>query len=179
MRKRNEDIPKGLKPLQRKFFALFGQEAPKPIPPKLVRIFGYPLSAIISQLLFWKGMEKRRDGLIYKTEKDFINELGLSSAQQKLAIKKGKEFGFLTVTRKGIPAKRHYALDFDKLVAVTIREAEHKNVELTKSIYKLVENNQQHSGDISRTNTDNTTKITARYHSTSAISEILPEKYKR
>ena len=179
MRKRNEDIPKGLKPLQRKFFALLGQEAPKPIPPKLVRIYGYPLSAIISQLLFWKGMEKRKDGLIYKTEKDFINELGLSSAQQKLAIKKGKELGFLTVVRKGIPAKRHYALDYQKLVDTTIAEAALKNIDLTKSYYKPVEKSQQHSGGSSRTNTDNTTETTARYHSAESLSDLLPKRYKR
>lgn len=124
MKRTRDDTPKGLKPLQIKYFALFGKEAPKPIPPKLVRIFGYPLSAIISQLLFWKGMEMRKDGLIFKTEKDFINELGLSSAQQKLAIKKGKELGFLTVVRKSIPAKRHYAINFDALVDATIREAD-------------------------------------------------------
>lgn len=179
MANRNEDIRRGLKPLQKKFFALFGQEAPKPIPPKLVRIYGYPLSAIISQLLFWKGMEKRKDGLIYKTEKDFINELGLSSAQQKLAIKKGRKLGFLTVIRKGIPAKRHYALDYEKLVEVTILQADLKNVELTKSIYKLVENDQQQTGGISRTNTDNTTETTARYHSTQSIGDLLPNKFKR
>jgi hypothetical protein len=43
---------------------------------------------MISQLLFWKGMEIRKDGYIFKTEKDFVKELGLKSAQQKLAIKK-------------------------------------------------------------------------------------------
>lgn len=179
MRKRNEDIRKGLKPLQIKFFALLGQEAPKPIPPKLVQIFGYPLAAIISQLLFWKGMEIRKDGLIYKTEKDFINELGLSSAQQKLAIKKGKAFGFLKVERKGIPAKRHYAMNFDLLVGATIREADRKHIVLTKSVYKLVDNDPQRTGDMSRTNTDNTTETTARYNSTQSISDLLPKKYKR
>lgn len=179
MRKRNEDIRKGLKPLQLRFFALLGQEAPKPIPPKLVLIFGYPLSAIISQLLFWKGMEIRKDGLIFKTEKDFIDELGLTSARQKLAIKKGKEFGFLKVTRKGIPAKRHYALDFEKLVEATIQEAERRGIVLTKSLYKLGQNDQQHSGGISRTNTDNTTETTARYNSTQSIGDLLPKKYKR
>ena len=98
-------VPRGLKPLQKSFFNLLGQEKPKPIPPKLVRIYGYPLSAMISQLLFWNGMGARKDGYIFKTEKDFLNELGLSSAQQKLAINKAKSFGFFKVVRKGIPAK--------------------------------------------------------------------------
>ena len=179
MRKPRDDTPKGLKPLQIKYFALFGQEAPKPIPPKLVRIFGYPLSAIISQLLFWKGMEMRKDGLIFKTEKDFIKELGLSSAQQKLAIQKGKEFGFLTVVRKSIPAKRHYAINVEALVEATIREADRKNIDLTKSNYKFGQKSQQHLGAKNPSNTDNTTETTARYHSTESLSDLLPKRYKR
>lgn len=179
MRKRSEDIKKGLKPLQRKYFALLGQEPPKPIPPKLVRIFGYPLSAIISQLLFWKGMEIRKDGYIYKSEKDFISELGLSSAQQKLAIKKGKAFGFLQVVRKGIPAKRHYLLNYDLLVEKTISEADRKNIVLTKSYHKLVENSQQEQGGKNRTNTDITAENTARYHSTESTSDILSKRFKK
>lgn len=172
-------MPRGLKPLQIKFFALLGQEGPKPIPPKLVLIFGYPLSVMIVQLLFWKGMQMRKDGFIFKTEKDFIDEVGLTSAQQKLAIKKGKAFGFLTVERKGIPAKRHYLLDFDRLVDATINEAARKGIVLTKSYFKLASKHRQHSGAKSQSNTDNTTETTARYHSTQSIGSVLPNKYKR
>lgn len=179
MRKNNKDSQKGLRPLQVSFFALLGQEAPKPIQPKLVQIYGYPLSAIISQLLFWKGMEKRKDGLIFKTEKDFLSEIGLSSAQQKLAIKKGKKYGFLNVVRKGIPAKRHYSFDYEKLVDATIKEAERKNIVLTKSHYKLAQKSRQHSGDISRTNTDNTTETTSRYNRTESVSDVLSKRYKQ
>jgi len=174
-----KEVPKGLKPLQRKFFLLLGQEKPKPIPPKLVLIFGYPLSAIISQLLFWKGMEIRKDGYIYKTEKDFISELGLSSAQQKLAIKKGKKFGFLEVVRKGIPAKRHYKLDFDLLVEKTISEAERKNVVLTKSYFELGQNHYRSSGGINPTITYNTPENTTRKHSTESTTDIFARRYEK
>lgn len=179
MRKREEDIKKGLKPYQIKYFALLGQEPPKPIPPKLVRIFGYPLSAIISQLLFWRGMEIRKDGYIYKSEKDFINELGLSSAQQKLAIKKGKAFGFLRVERKGIPAKRHYLLNYEKLVEKTISEAERKGIVLTKYHHQIVQKSQQQTDGKNRTNTDITTETTARYHSAESTSDILSKRFKK
>lgn len=172
-------IRAGLKPLQESFFRLLGQEGSKPIPPKLVRIYGYPLTAIVSQLLFWKGMEKRKDGYIYKTEKDFINELGLSSAQQKLAIKKGKAFGFLKVERKGIPAKRHYLLNYDRLVEATIKEAERKGIVLTISLYKLAQKSQQETGGMNRTNTDNTTETTAIYHGTESTKEILSKRFKK
>ena len=177
MRNDYQKLPRGLKPLQKSFFSLLGQEKPKPIPPKLVLIFGYPLSAMISQLLFWKGMEMRKDGYIFKTEKDFIAELGLSSAQQKLAIKKGKDFGFLKVVRKGIPAKRHYLLNYQKLVEATIVEAERKKIYLTKSHFQFGEKKRQQTSDSSRSITYNTTETTTRKHSTESLGDLLPRRY--
>jgi hypothetical protein len=176
---RKNQAQKGLKPLQQKFFRLLGQEKPKPIPPKLVLIFGFPLSAMISQLLFWKGMEKRKDGYIYKTEKDFISELGLSSAQQKLAIKKGKDFGFLDVVRKGIPAKRHYKLNFDLLVEKTISEAEKKKIVLTKSYFELGYNRQHKSVGTNPTITENTSENTTRKHGIESTTDILARRYEK
>lgn len=175
----NQNKPRGLRPLQKSYFDLFGQEKPKPIPPKLVLIFKYPLAAMISQLLFWKGMEIRKDGYIFKTEKDFVKELGLKSAQQKLAIKKGKEFGFLDVVRKGIPAKRHYRLNYNRLIEVTVSEAERKGIVLTKGHIKLGEKRQDQLGDNKRSITDNTTETTARYHRTESASDILSRRYRK
>ncbi|MGY4893750.1 MAG: hypothetical protein ACO1N2_03610 [Candidatus Saccharimonadota bacterium] len=173
----NQTVPRGLKPLQRSFFGMLGQEKPKPIPPKLVRIYGYPLSAMISQLLFWKGMEMRKDGYIYKTERDFINELGLSSAQQKLAIKKGKDFGFLKVVRKGVPAKRHYLLNYDRLVESTVLEAERKHITIIKRPFKTNENSQTTIGDSHQTITYSTKEITTRKHRPESAADILSKRY--
>lgn len=173
----NQTVPRGLKPLQQSFFGMLGQEKPKPIPPKLVRIYGYPLSAIISQLLFWKGMEMRKDGYIYKTEKDFINELGLSSAQQKLAIKKGREFGFLKVVRKGVPAKRHYLLNYNHLVEATILEAHRKRIAIIKQPFKTSENNRTIAGDSRLTITYNTKENTTRKHRPESAADILSKRY--
>lgn len=175
----NHKAPKGLKPLQISFFAILGQEKPKPIPPKLVQIYGYPLSAMISQLLFWKGMGMRKDGYIYKTEKDFINELGLSSAQQKLAIKKGREFGFLKVVRKGVPAKRHYLLNYDRLVEATILEAERKHITIIKRPFKTNENNQTITGDSNQTITYITKENTTRNHRPESAADILSKRYRK
>ena len=171
--------PRGLSQLQRSYFSIFGKEGPKPIPPKLVRLYGYPLSAMISQLLFWKGMEMRKDGFIFKTEKDFINELGLSSAQQKLAIKKAKEFGFFEVVRKGIPAKRHYRLNYNLLLEVTRKEAVRKKIVLVECYYKLGEKSRNKQGCNDRTITNNTKENTAIYHKAETAAEILAKKYKR
>lgn len=172
-----QEYKRGLKPLQRKFFNLLGQEKPKPIPPKLVRIYGYPLSAMVSQLLYWYGTGSRQDGLIYKTEDEFRNEIGLSSAQQKLAIKKGRAFGFLEVSRRGIPAKRHYRLNYDALVAATVNEAERKKIVLSKGYYKFVEKRQSKNGGYSRTITNNTQESTTKKKSMESTADILARKY--
>jgi len=169
----NQEVPRGLKPLQKSFFSLLGQEKPKPIPPKLVRIYGYPLSAIISQLLFWNGMGIRKDGYIFKTEKDFIAELGLSSAQQKLAIKKGKAFGFLRVVRKGIPAKRHYKLNYNALVEATISEATNKKIALTKRPLNFGQTSPSKYGDNKPTITESTQKNTTRKHRAESVGSIM------
>lgn len=175
----NQKVPRGLKPLQKSFFSLLGQEKPKPIPPKLVRIYGFPLSAMISQLLFWHGTGIRKDGFIYKTEKGFIDEIGLSSAQQKLAIKKGKEFGFLEVVRKGIPAKRHYRLNYEKLVEATIREAERKKIVLSKGHYRMVQKHQTKIGDKKQTITNNTKENTAIKHKAESVGLIMERHGKK
>ena len=169
----NQNVARGFKPLLKSFFSLLGQDKPKPIPPKLVQIYSYPLSAMISQLLFWHGAGSRRDGFIYKTEKGFLDELGLSSAQQKLAIKKGKDFGFLEVVRKGIPAKRHYRLNYNRLVEATIKEAERKSIVLTKGHYKIMEKRQTEIGDSKQTITYNTKENTALKHKTESINSIM------
>lgn len=177
MKRNNQEEPKGLRPLQKDFFKLLGMESPKPIHPKLVLIYGYPLAAIITQLLFWKGMEIRKDGLIYKTENEFINELGLTSARQKLAINKGKGFGFLTVKRKGIPSKRHYFLDYEKLVSATINEAERKNIALSKSWFKLAQKHGYVTGGIHPTNTDKTQDNTTEKKGTESAGDILSKRF--
>lgn len=169
----NYKEPKGLSQLQRSFFSLLGQEKPKPIPPKLVLIYKYPLAAVISQLLYWHGKGMRKDGYIFKTEKDLIKELGLTSSQQKHLIWRGKAFGFLHVVRKGVPAKRHYSLNYTKLVEVTIQEAERQNIVLTKSAFKFGGNNPQENEANDRTITNITTNNTALKHRAESAGDIL------
>lgn len=119
----------------------------------------------------------RKDGYIYKTEKEFINELGLSSAQQKLAIKKGRDFGFLKVVRKGVPAKRHYLLNYDRLVEATILEAKRKRIPIIKQPFKTRENDQTTTGDSHQTITYNTKENTTRKHRAESAADILSKRY--
>lgn len=70
---------------------------------------------LLGQLLYWHGLGSRQDGFIFKTQKELFKETYLSRTQQDTAIARLKELGILQVKRAGIPAKRHFKLDFIKL----------------------------------------------------------------
>lgn len=161
-----------LKPQQKRLYEALGQEPPKPVHPQLALLFGYPLALIINQLLFWQGRGiKHKGGYIYKTEKDFKKEIGATPAQQRGAIRKGKQFGFLIVDRKSVPAKRHYMLNFDMLVRAILSEAKKKDVAVLKQdLEKLL---------INSTNTEITQENTARKKGMSSAGDILDSKFKK
>jgi hypothetical protein len=167
----NKDVNKGLSNLQQQFHSWLGPEPTKPVHPIAVRIFGYPLAGMISQLLFWTGKQANKDGYIWKTEKEFIRELGISSSQQKTAINLGRKLGFLEVKRKGIPAKRHYKIDYEVLIKATLKLAKTKNIELIKSFPQLGDNQPTITDDTQNNNQIRTSDVTP-------LTEILIKKFK-
>ena len=85
----------------------------------------------LSQLLFWYGKGKNPDW-IWKTITEVKKETALSRSEQDTAIKICKKYDIIKVERKGIPAKRHFQLNIEKIV------------ELLKTYYSgLSENDKQ------------------------------------
>ena len=85
--------------------------------PGLALVFNSPTTALLmSQLIYWHGTGKRKDGLIYKTIDELYQETGLTRASQDTAIKYLVEHGYLEVTRKSVPAKRHFKINLEKLI---------------------------------------------------------------
>lgn len=85
--------------------------------PQLVHILGTVNEAVlVGYLLYWHGLGARRDGFIYKTERDMRLETGLSGNKQRAAIEKSVENGFLVVENRGVPQTRHFKIDVDKLI---------------------------------------------------------------
>lgn len=83
--------------------------------PLFTHIFGsLPAGVMLSQLLYWedKGWKK---GWTYKTVRDMYDETGLTRTQQETAIRVLKKHGVLEVKRKGIPATRHFRVNFHRL----------------------------------------------------------------
>lgn len=73
------------------------------------------IGLLLSQLLYWQGKGDDTSGWVYKTVKELKSETGLTRSQQETAIKTCKLIGILETKRAGIPAKRHFRLNVEKL----------------------------------------------------------------
>lgn len=91
----------------------------------------------MSQLLYWWG-KGRLSGWIYKTIEEVKIETCMTRSEQNTAFKKWERLGVLEKRLKGIPPKRHFRINTDKL-AELVREAKH-NVENGKTSHQ----NQRH-----------------------------------
>ncbi|KKP79806.1 MAG: hypothetical protein A2271_02400 [Candidatus Moranbacteria bacterium RIFOXYA12_FULL_35_19] len=69
----------------------------------------------LSQLLYWLG-KGHKEGYIYKTVKDFQKETCLIRSEQDRAIKIWRGLEVLDVKLKGIPPKRHFKVNTNKLL---------------------------------------------------------------
>lgn len=71
----------------------------------------------MSQMLFWWG-KGRKEGWIYKTIEEFKEETTLSRHEQDTAIRKWKKLGVIKTKLEGIPPKRHFQINTEKLKRV-------------------------------------------------------------
>lgn len=86
--------------------------------PLLAKITGsIKAGLLLSQLLYW--WEERDDKeWIYKTIDEIKEETALSRYEQDEAIKKLKKLNIIKVELKGIPAKRHFQINFQVLISL-------------------------------------------------------------
>ncbi|HVV15372.1 MAG TPA: hypothetical protein VHD55_03175 [Candidatus Paceibacterota bacterium] len=72
---------------------------------------------LIGQLLYWHG--KGHDpNWTYKTIEEMYEETGLSRREQETAIAICKQKGILEVIRKGIPPRRYFKIDVEKVISL-------------------------------------------------------------
>ena len=96
--------------------------------PEVGRIAGSSTAGLLmSQLLYWWDKGRNRD-CIYKTIEEFKEETCLTRSEQNTAIKKWKALGVLEVKNRGIPQKRHFYLDVDRLVTLLKNRGEEKGI---------------------------------------------------
>lgn len=87
-----------------------------------------PAAVMLSQGLFWQEKAKHKeivtikgDGYFAKTADEWFEETGVTEEQQKTARAYLKKSGIFKEERAGLPAKMHYRVDMDSLVAVISR----------------------------------------------------------
>lgn len=97
-------------------FSKYFKHKPIAYNPGLAIIFNSTNAGILlSQLLYWHGKGKLPNGWIFKTIEEMYKETGLTRDQQDTAIKICKNLGILETKRAGVPAKRHFRLDIERL----------------------------------------------------------------
>jgi len=88
--------------------------------PDFAKAIGSVQAALfLSQLLYWSD-KGDNDGWIYKTQKEFYEETGLSRREQETARRKLKELGILEEKYQGIPRKLYYRVNMDRLVELML-----------------------------------------------------------
>jgi len=97
---------------------LFGilNERPIAFNVGLARMLGsVKAGLLLSQLLWWHEKGNDREWT-YKTMEEIKQETALSRKEQDGAIRILKKSKILEVMVKGLPAKRHFKIDFDKII---------------------------------------------------------------
>ncbi|SUA61576.1 Uncharacterised protein [Oligella urethralis] len=80
------------------------------------RAFGDKATGIIlCQFLYWRTIVG--DRAIYKTQAEIEKETLVTKYEQVRIFDRLKKDGFVTIERKGLPAKNHYKFDWDKINA--------------------------------------------------------------
>lgn len=77
-------------------------------------IFGINAGIMLSQLLYWNGKGANKEWT-FKTIPDMEYETGLSLTEQRTAIRELIKHGVIDVKRKGVPQKRHFKVNVERL----------------------------------------------------------------
>lgn len=111
--------------------------------PVLARLTGsVKAGLLLSQLLYWWGKGQDPES-IYKTIKEIKDETALSRSEQDGAIQKIKKLDLMKVELRGIPPRRHFKLNLQKISNLICRDSTN-----------LFEENRQY-------NSDNTSEISS------------------
>jgi len=121
----------------------------------------------LSQLMYWFSKQDK----IYKTDKEFEKETGHTAKEMQVVRKHLRKLPFLTITREGVPAKTHYAIDWDLYQSSMHQWSELKNNEgiVTRKSIKDSTIGADCTPPIVQTITESTQEITTE-------SKVVPDK---
>ena len=130
----------------------------------------------MSQFLFWSDKALDPNGWIYKTQVEIENETGLSRFEQEGARRPLKKLGILLEKFRGMPRKKYYKIDSNKLNILWnqhIAEKQHHNDEKTFS--EDVNYDILHDEITTPLYTESTTESTTEINTTTPISNSKNE----
>lgn len=88
-------------------------------PPAFARITGSVAAGLmLAQLNFWASRCEDPNGWIYKTRDEMEAETTLSRSEQETAQRRLQQLKILAVKLKGIPARLHYWIDYERLAVL-------------------------------------------------------------
>jgi hypothetical protein len=107
------------------------------IPRVFIDITGsMELAAMLNQLIYWSDRAVRKDGMVYKSSKDWMNELGVTD----YAVRRFKELPYVNYVNHRVnnAPTSHYSVDFNELIN---RIVENTKPSVENNVSELVENN--------------------------------------
>lgn len=138
--------------------------------PGLNIVFGLQLGLLLSQLAYWHGKNRDKNGWIWKTAKELRKETGLSFANQKTAIKKGLRLKVIEIAYFQVPRKRHYRVNWEKVLEIVELAAPAYELKVSKKLVELAQSKP--------TNTKSTQKTTSKIpESDNQIGKVLFNLY--
>jgi hypothetical protein len=88
----------------------------------LIKKLGLECAILIGELCseysYWEKQRKLENGFFYSTRENISNNTGLSSYHQRNAINKLVKKGIVLEKYEGIPLKRWYSLNLDRLYEI-------------------------------------------------------------
>ena len=134
---------------------------------------------LISEYNYYKGKETlTEDGFFYSTVEHLENETCLSGHEQRKAISVLTELSVLKVVSKGIPAKRHFKINFEGIARLFDKIAKEKTARKARNS-KLLKNLTTSNEEIEPQADENFNTNNKIYKININETDGLEEEYKR
>lgn len=139
------------------------------------------LGELASEHNYWSSRNELEDGYFYSTVENLQEKTFLSGHNQRIAIEKLQEKGWIDIKKKGLPAKRYIKLNEDQILLFFVNNKSLKNLTTGDKIFKEQEiknfnaNNNISKNNIEKENTKEDIYISANED----FFDSLPDKPKK
>jgi len=148
-----------MSPVKQALMAL--NERPVVIYPAYRRLVGgsWAAAALLGQLLYWWRAVGGRE--FFKTDAELMEELELTEKQMRAAKERIRELPFISITRRGMPARTYYDIDHEKLMEALAKASSRGQTRpAQKGGTRPAQKGASSSALFVRTNTEKTTEKT-------------------